>query len=1539
MRITLIRSCIVCREMKYKLIVTGALFIAFSVHVAGQGFSTRDFDGEIKKYEQEVSVTFRSDGHGTTAHSDVGDVTQSQNSRYIVLFSGTPKLLLDDKQVQARQDASNKLAQFRSDFEEIQGQFRSTGSQASGGQILREYDKILLGAAISASPEVVQRVRSLSYVTGVLEDAPVQAHLPESVSLIAADTLRSNYNITGRGIKVGIIDTGIDYTHPALGGGYGKGFKVVGGYDFVNEDTDPMDDNYHGTHVAGIVAADDGQTQGVAPGCKLYALKVLDANGSGFESDIVEAIEWTVDPNGDDDPSDRLDVVNMSLGGNGDDQSAGAIAVNNAVELGVVFCVSAGNSGGYETIGSPGTAEKAITVGASGDIAYIASFSSKGPNPGNYQIKPDVVAPGVDINSTVLNGDWQDASGTSMSSPHVAGVAALLLDLHPQWTPEQIKSALTSTASLISGDVMTEGTGVIRSLDAAAVTTFISPTQLNFGANEPEDEWSGSSTLTVTNDDASTQSYQIEQDGMANGLYITTSPPSFTLAPGESQLVNITMNVDNGVYENSSTHGLYEGGLLSIEGTKDTLSVPWAFITASFLKLQFEDNFYPTLYVMSEEGFAQTGNLHFNHNGSKATMLIPEGTYDLFFLLDDWSYIVSREQVEVKGITKLRISLAEAKNHIALQALDQSEQPISGFDQSSTGLIMSGRHYNDTGFGILFGSKRDTIHFSDLSKNYSLIINDLLRQGTGNLETTYAISYPKLSGLKAPVHLKGGGDQLRSADLDLVLPGGRGTHEAVLFNTITWGVRDYYNFGWFGSGGHMKYDGFEWKGEFHLTPIDTTDYLLSPLLSMTKQVGADSIYWLQTPKMGIYEDMVGFYPGAFPLPGQVLAKDGEMIPLGNNLSHIGMYDGLRYYESLWRLKAFGSGMESANYLHPTTELTVFDDDDNVITQGNIYSGGLERSLAAGTYRFVHTGKGFNGEDDETTFQLTSTTTIQNDFEWPYAPNFVSLQLTNSRDEQVRNLRNEDGYLHFTIRSGDRPGHWEYDSPLATASYRISGTNNFTDLPVEPVATDQVYTSFRVPIEGLKGRYDIRLTATNEIGDSAELLIGEGLVVSNGTEPTIVSQNEILLARNQAYRLTPADFTILDSDSKIEDIKIVPLNGFEENYTLSDSIIVPDPRFQGSLVVQVRASDGENLSDIFTTKIEVKNDVPRITGQNEMIGISGQAMYLSLVDLVVEDLDDNYPDNFELIIKDRATEEYQINGNQITSEPTFEGDVRVKVRVSDGLDVSEPYNLTIKMLSPIPRVLGQESKTMYRNEALVIHAEELEILDHDTDRAFIVNIHDGDNYHQSGVQWAVDDQFVGNLSVAVSVSDGTFESDVFQMSVEVANHLPKILQQERVVMTSDESLLLSLDLLDVQDEDDEYPGDFELIVFDSTGYSFDASVVSPLSVGSLAIPIRVSDGFDESETYIFHVEVLKVADENGFIYPNPVSETLYVDFNDTSVAYEVWITDMEGKIHFRTEIANEETGEIFSIASLPPGNYFLFVRDESGRTEVNRFIKQ
>lgn len=228
---------------------------------------------------------------------------------------------------------------------------------------------------------------------------------------------------TGKGVNVGVVDTGIDYTHPDLSPLY------KGGYNAIDASKPPLDDQGHGTHVAGIIAAvKDGKgVVGVAPEVNLYSIKVLDSNGSGKFSWIVAGIEWAV--------KNGIKVINMSLGSRYPSDAIKA-AVEAAYKAGLIIVCAAGNDGG--AVNYPAAYPQSIAVSASDINDKIASFSSRGS-----QIA--FIAPGVNIYSTYKGGGYKTLSGTSMASPHVAGLAALVVGIGVE-DPSYVKEVLSRAA-------------------------------------------------------------------------------------------------------------------------------------------------------------------------------------------------------------------------------------------------------------------------------------------------------------------------------------------------------------------------------------------------------------------------------------------------------------------------------------------------------------------------------------------------------------------------------------------------------------------------------------------------------------------------------------------------------------------------------------------------------------------------------------------------------------------------------------------------------------------------------------------------------------------------------------------------------------------------------------------------------------------------------------------------------------------------------------------------------------------------------------
>jgi serine protease AprX len=325
---------------------------------------------------------------------------------------------------------------------------------------------LLSARAAQVTPAMIEALTEDPAVDLIWPDLPVHTWLDDAVPRIRAPRVWDS-GFTGRGVRIAILDTGLDGEHPDFAD------RVIGFLDVVDPDaSNVVDPNGHGTHVTGIAAgtgaASDGRYKGVAPEASLLIARVLDASGSGRTSDVMAGIEWAV--------AQGAQVLNVSLGGPpypADGTDALSVLCDAAVEAGVVVCVAAGNMGpGGQTIGSPAAAKRVITVGAAEAMddggERVADFSSRGPT-GDGRTKPDLCFPGVAIVGprssgtrlgTPVDGSYTSMRGTSQATPLAAGTAALLLHANPRATPEDIKKRMIRGARRMPGiDSVVQGAG------------------------------------------------------------------------------------------------------------------------------------------------------------------------------------------------------------------------------------------------------------------------------------------------------------------------------------------------------------------------------------------------------------------------------------------------------------------------------------------------------------------------------------------------------------------------------------------------------------------------------------------------------------------------------------------------------------------------------------------------------------------------------------------------------------------------------------------------------------------------------------------------------------------------------------------------------------------------------------------------------------------------------------------------------------------------------------------------------------------------
>lgn len=318
-----------------------------------------------------------------------------------------------------------------------------------------KYDYKIIGASALEMPAGnLEDLARDPGVKAVYPDYMVHALLDTSIPVIKADQARAIFGVFGKNVTIAVLDTGIDANHTSLDDldddPATDDNKVIAFRDFVNEQDDaPYDDEGHGTHCAGIAAGTAGGSDyaGVAPMSTIVGVKVLNETGYGATSDCIAGIEWCIAEK----DAYGIDILSISWGSdvNGDGTSPMEIACDRAVDSGIVVCVAAGNDGSESgTIRIPASAEKVITVGAITDYLDSASFSSRGPTT-DGRIKPDVCAVGVGVSAPDANsGDgYALHSGTSMSTPHVSGLAAMIIEYNPHISPSEIKEILCNTST------------------------------------------------------------------------------------------------------------------------------------------------------------------------------------------------------------------------------------------------------------------------------------------------------------------------------------------------------------------------------------------------------------------------------------------------------------------------------------------------------------------------------------------------------------------------------------------------------------------------------------------------------------------------------------------------------------------------------------------------------------------------------------------------------------------------------------------------------------------------------------------------------------------------------------------------------------------------------------------------------------------------------------------------------------------------------------------------------------------------------------
>ena len=571
-----------------------------------------------------------------------------------------------------------------------------------------------LGAALAQTDTSGSRTTGkLAGVTRVWLDRRFRAtDLDPNLTQVGAPAAWSA-GLTGKGVKVGVLDTGIDTTHPDLTG------KVVASADFA-ESGSTTDHFGHGTHVASIVAGTGaraaGARKGVAFGASLLNGKVLDDGGFGTDSGIIAGMEWAA--------KQKARVVNMSLGGwptDGTDPMSQAITRLTA-RYRTLFVVAAGNAGpGEQTVENPGVATAALTVGAVDAEDELAEFSGRGPRFGDYAMKPDITAPGVDIIAARAAGtalgdpvnQWYTRlTGTSMATPHVAGAAAIMAQRWPAWTPARIKAVLMDTANPNPDlGVYEQGGGRLDIGHAIGQRLIARRANIDYGYfRYPQtDVEPVTKALPLLNlgSAATTVDLRVElenEDGdPAPAGMISVTPSQLTLAPGAEASAQVTVDVQAG------PPGLYSGAVIATPAGGPAVRVPIGFykeperynLTIKAVGRDGKPASYADAGVMNVDDGAQFADFVFLDKTGSATVRVAPGHYHIMGFVVGGSFdtfsMVGDPETRVSGDTTFTLDARLAKPvRVGVRGVDTD---ASSAELSYTRLDEGG----DYGLGMSFG--------------------------------------------------------------------------------------------------------------------------------------------------------------------------------------------------------------------------------------------------------------------------------------------------------------------------------------------------------------------------------------------------------------------------------------------------------------------------------------------------------------------------------------------------------------------------------------------------------------------------------------------------------------------------------------------------------------------------------------------------------------------------------------------------------------------------------------------------------------------
>lgn len=408
-----------------------------------------------------------------------------------------------------------------------------------------------------------------------------------------------------------------------------------------------------------------------------------------------------------------------------------------------------------------------------------------------------------------------------------------------------------------------------------------------------------------------------------------------------------------------------------------------------------------------------------------------------------------------------------------------------------------------------------------------------------------------------------------------------------------------------------------------------------------------------------------------------------------------------------------------------------------------------------------------------------------------------------------------------------------------------------------------------PVSGFNGALTVEVFVNDGTANS-NIYPLQITVAPVNDPPVITGQRALEMAEGTSVSLSLQDLTVSDPDNTYpDDFSLAIQPGAD--YTFSGNTVTPSPDFAGALTVHVAVSDGSASSQPFALTISVLpvNDPPEITGPAVLTTNEDVPLTIGLNDLQVTDPDNAYPSGFTLVVFPGS--HYTQTGNTVVPEPNFNGTLSVQVQVGDGSLTSNIFSIAVDVLpvNDAPVITGQVPVETPEDTPVNIQLSHLTVLDVDNayPAGFTLVVSPGVNYTVSGSSVTPAANFNGTLNVNVSVNDGTHNSDtfIFQIQVGNSNDAPVITGQTALATEEEKPVTLSLTHLTVADPDNQYPGDFTLLVSSGTHYTVSGQTITPAVnfAGTLSVPVRVNDGINNSATFDFKLQVNQINDPPVF----------------------------------------------------------------------------